>query len=235
MIQPKIHKRKIHGIDVLEVLGDPGAPAILLFHGYGADGRDLLPLSQALAGFDIKPSFYFPTGPLEVPIAPGYSGRGWFPIDIEALKDAIHGKKSENVSKAFPKEYSQIRQIAQLLIAELNIPLSKLILGGFSQGAILAIDTALHASEKIGGLLIFSGIMVNEEEWKKRASQYRGIPFFQSHGHEDQLLPFDRAVALEKFLKDSGLKGKLHSFHGGHEIPHAIIVKLNAFLKEHIS
>lgn len=230
MKQP--NKRNLHGIDLWEIQGDEGAPAVMLFHGYGADGSDLVSLASLYQG-PIKPHFYFPTGPMEVPIAPGYSGRGWFPIDIELLKAAIQGKKSQNVVSAFPKEYSQIRQVISLLIAELDIPLSKLFLGGFSQGAILALDAALHAPEKIGGLLLFSGILVNEEEWEKRISQYAGMPFFQSHGKEDSLLPFERAVALEQFLKKGGLIGHLNAFHGGHEIPHSLTPKINAFLNEH--
>ncbi len=226
-----IRKRNVQGLDLLEVPGTLGAPAVLLFHGYGADAEDLLPLAQGWQEAEMKPHFFFPTGPLDVPIAPGYMGKGWFPVDIEILKLAIHEHKSKEIIKAFPREFSQVRAQCQDLIAELDIPLSKLFLGGFSQGAILATEVALNFPEKVAALLLLSGTLVNEESWRKQAQFHKGMAFFQSHGQQDTLLPFDRAQALERLFLDAGFEGKLHAFHGGHEIPHSIISQLNAFLK----
>jgi phospholipase/carboxylesterase len=226
-----VEKRKIQGLEILEVAGDPEAPAVLLFHGYGADAYDLLPLSKSYQG-KTNLRFFFPTGPIEIPIAPGYSGRGWFPINIETIKEALHEGDLQKVSKSFENELAEAREMCNNLIAELNIPLSKLFIGGFSQGAILATDIALHAFENVAALILFSGIITNENAWAKLASNRKGTPFFQSHGEEDTLLPFTLAKSLEKLLLDAGFKGKLHSFRGGHEIPYSTIVKLNVFLNE---
>lgn len=121
------------------------------------------------------------------------------------------------------------------LIAELDIPLSKLFLGGFSQGAILATEIALNAVEKPAGLVILSGTLINEKNWNHLAHLRAGMPFFQSHGERDPLLPLERAKALEQLLQKGGLKGKLSTFPGGHEIPPKILGELKGFFEARLN
>lgn len=228
---PSIHERFLSGITFKEIRGDPDAPAVIFFHGYGADERDLIVLSQTCSSLSIKPTFYFPRGLLEIPIAPDYRGYGWFPIDIELLKEAVHNNNTEAIHNAF-QEFSLVRKQCENWIAELNIPLHKLYLGGFSQGAILATDLALNARENIAGLLIFSGILLNESAWSSLSTKHKGLYFFQSHGKHDPLLPFSQAQALYSLLEEKGLHGTFHAFEGGHEIPHATILKLHTFFRQ---
>lgn len=223
-------KKTVAGLEILEVAGDPEAATLLLFHGYGADAYDLLPLAS-VARFEPKPTFLFPQGPIEVPLAPGYTGKGWFSIDVERLKIALQSKDRAEIQRAFPENLEEARTFCLQLIATLDIPLSKLILGGFSQGALLAIDLALHLPEKIRGLIVLSGILVQEERWGELAALKKGIPFFQSHGLQDPLLPLEEAKALTQFFQKAGFKGELHTFQGGHDIPPAIMLKLYNFLK----
>jgi phospholipase/carboxylesterase len=227
----EMKKRELQKVEFIEIEGDPDSPYVMLFHGYGANYEDLLPLSEIISFGQMKPHFFFPQGTLDVPIAPGYIGKGWFNLDIELIKSAMQEKRSEDVAEAFPQNFSNILAQCQNLIEELNIPLSKLFIGGFSQGAILATEIALNSREKMGGLLLFSAMLVHEKRWRQLAKNFRGMPFFQSHGKHDSLLPFDRARALESLLLESGFKGKLHAFSGGHEIPHSILLQLNLFLK----
>lgn len=223
-------KRKIAGLDLLEVPGDPEGASILLFHGYGADAYDLLPLSGMYRA-PLRPTFYFPTGPLEVPIAPGYVGRGWFPIDIDRLKQALQERDFSQIERSFPKAaFEELRSLCQQIVVELNLPLSKLFLGGFSQGALLATDMALNLHEKVRGLIVLSGILVQAQEWQKLATLKAGLHFFQSHGLNDSLLPYTQAEALATLFKKAKLQGELHSFAGGHEIPTSILLKLHSFI-----
>lgn len=221
------NQKRVAGLDVIEVPGDPEGNSIIFFHGFGADGFDLFPISQ-IHKESPRPTWFFPHGPLEIPIQPGYVGKAWFPINFEALKVAY--KDSKVVSSAFPTDLSEPRSIAERLIKELDIPRSKLILGGFSQGAVLATDVALNGKEKIKGLVILSGTLVNEKIWGPLAKEQAGTSFFQSHGIEDTLLPIDRAKDLESLLLENGWQGELHAFRGGHEIPQAILLKMFQFL-----
>jgi phospholipase/carboxylesterase len=227
-------RRQILGLEVLEIPGDPGGASIILFHGFGADAYDLVALSQVYKGSP-KPTWYFPNAPMEIQIAPGHTGRAWFEIDIERLKNLLHEGEKSQTHTAFPSDFSQIRRMGEQLIAELNIPLSKLFLGGFSQGAILAVDLGLNLFDKVAGLLLFSGTLVHAESTGKLAHQHAGLSFFQSHGINDPILPIEGARALEKVLLEGGMKGKLHTFQGGHEIPHKIIVEFHRYLTDKLS
>lgn len=221
------NRDRILGIEVLSVPGDADGASILLFHGFGADALDLLTLSS-LTEKKPRPTWYFPTGPLEIPYSPTHVGHAWFPIDFEKLQSP------EKIAEAFPADLSKIRTLCTQLIAELTIDPSKLFIGGFSQGAVLATEILLHSFQKYAGLIILSGTLCNEPTWKKLAHNHAGTPFFQSHGEHDPLLSLDLARRLEKLLLDGGLKGKLHTFQGGHGIPDSIVLKLKEFL-EHSS
>jgi phospholipase/carboxylesterase len=224
-------KHTLRGTEVLEVPGEAGGIFILLFHGYGANAYDLLPLSQIYQESP-KPTWFFPNGPMEIPISLDYVGRAWFQIDIPALQRIIHENRWDDFLSAFPDNIEQIIEFGHKLIDDLHIPLSKLCMGGFSQGAIFSTELALSFPEKIKGLIILSGTLVHESSLKEKAVKLRGLPFFQSHGLYDPLLPFSLAQSLEKFLIGSGLVGKLISFGGGHEIPTSILHPLRDFIKK---
>lgn len=229
-----VNKRIIAGLDVLELPGDPDGATIVLFHGFGANAMDLVPLSGVFRQKP-RPTWLFPNGPLEILFAPGFSGRAWFPVDIEALQSALQINDFEAVAHAFPEELTQTRERVERLVGELYIPRSKLILGGFSQGAVLAVETALHGMERVAALLIFSGTLICEPIWRRLSHLHPKTPFFQSHGTDDPLLPLKKAQELETLLLEGGLEGKLHIFKGGHEIPQSILIQLSAFLNNLLS
>jgi phospholipase/carboxylesterase len=230
----KHRERKIAGLEVIEVPGDEGGAGIVIFHGLGADGYDLVGLAQSYNETP-KPTWFFPHALERIQLAPGYFGRAWFDIDLGRLRSALQNGNHDEIMKSFPKDLEKVRRVGEQLIAELNIPLSKLFLGGFSQGAVLAAEIGLHSFQNSAGLLLFSGTLVNAEAWERLAHQHAGMPFFQSHGHRDPILPFVGAQRLEQALIKGGMKGTLHAFNGGHEIPHSVIVSLNRFLSTHLS
>lgn len=224
----KFQQRRVGNLDIVELPGDPAKGTIVLLHGFGADAYDLASLSGVYKG----PTWIFPQGPLPVPIAPGYIGNAWFPVNIELLAQAIREKRYDEISEAFPAELGYARTLLEDFLIELNIPRSHLILGGFSQGAVLAVEIALHSMQKCAALLIFSGTLINHVNWKKLAPLHAHTHFFQSHGSQDPLLPLEKAVELERLLLNGGLTGKLHSFQGGHEIPHSVLLELSTFLSK---
>lgn len=219
------------GVEVAELAGDPEGAFIVLFHGFGADLYDLIPIAGVYRK-QPRPTWIFPNGPLDVPIGPHWTGKAWFPLDIEMLQMAIRDRQFDEISKAFPDGLEKARGYAQSLLEELNIPPSKLIIGGFSQGAVLAVDIALHSPHKYAALLILSGTLTKSDEWKKLALLHKGLPFFQSHGIYDPLLPLSKAEELEKLLTGQGLNGHLFAFDGGHEISSSVQHELALFLEK---
>lgn len=217
---------------VIEVLPtDQPQQTMILFHGYGADAYDLKSLSEVIST-DKPTQFLFPQGILEVPIGPGWTGRAWWNIDINALQTAAMSGTPRDLSKEKPPaNLPELRKKVLAMIEKLNVPWNQIILGGFSQGAMLATDIFMNAPEAPKALVILSGALVNKEEWKSLAPKRAGSKYFMSHGKGDQVLNIRGASQLESLLNESGLKGSLMSFNGSHEIPMEVIVKLNQFLK----
>lgn len=224
-----LHAETIGGLDVLRVVGASDAPVVVIFHGYGADCHDLASL-RSLIPDEHHVNWVFPNGPLQVPISPFYSGRAWFPIDVEAIERAMRTGRPREMSQAEPPGLENSRTAALDLISRLGVPWNRLILGGFSQGAMLATDLALHAPNNPAGLVVLSGTLLNADTWSQLAPNRAGLRFFQSHGDHDLLLPLFAAKALNQMLTKAGLDGQWIEFSGGHEIPARVASALSGFL-----
>ena len=91
-------------------------------------------------------------------------------------------------------------QLVQEVLAEVQsetgIPVSRTLLGGFSQGSMVTTDVALRLSERPAALCVFSGTLVAQDEWQALAQKRGPLPVFQSHGCFDSVLPFTGAEAL---------------------------------------
>ena len=108
---------------------------------------------------------------------------------------------------------------------------SKVVLGGFSQGAMIACDVALHSRGPAPGSSSFS-----EPRGRRRVGaslrQRRGLPVLQSHGREDPLLPFAFAERLRDLMRDGGMEVTWTPFRGGHEIPRPVLDATGRWLRE---
>jgi phospholipase/carboxylesterase len=115
-------------------------------------------------------------------------------------------------------------------IKTLRIKSEDLILGGFSQGAMMTCQIALTLPDDIAAMLLFSGNCINFQVWSENAARHRKLPFIQSHGKEDPILGFKHAERLYEMLKSAGLKGEFIPFKGFHEIPLPVIREAAKFL-----
>lgn len=228
--------RKIGQLKCLETHPKFQAPegqqtlTFILFHGYGADAYDLQGLAEVI-NTPAPTHFLFPQGVLEVPIGPGWTGRAWWPINMAAIEAAAQRGESRDISQEKAPGIAELRNKVFAAIDSLKVPWSTIILGGFSQGAMLATDIFLNAPENPRALVCFSGALVNKSEWQEVVKNRSGCPFFLSHGKSDAILAHKGSAQLETFLINGGLKGKLFSFEGTHEIPMIAIQKANEFLK----
>jgi phospholipase/carboxylesterase len=117
----------------------------------------------------------------------------------------------------------------------LGHPRGKLVLGGFSQGAMLSLDIALRSSRALAGVVLLSGTHIASEEWAGRLESRRGLPVFMSHGQADALLPFSISERLRDALAAHGMEVEWMPFRGGHEIPESVIEGASAFLRRVLS
>jgi phospholipase/carboxylesterase len=163
--------------------------------------------------------------------------RAWWPIDFAALERAVARGEMRDLSRQVPDGIAEARSavlgMLDALATHPRIPSKhRLVLGGFSQGAMLSLDVALRAPEReIAALVLLSGTMLAEDEWRPLMAARRGTPVFQSHGDADPILPFIIAERLRDALTDSGLEVTFDAFHGPHTIPLATLVRLSRWLK----
>lgn len=222
--------RRIGDLDIIEIPGQPGAPCIVFLHGYGADATDLVPLANVMA---VPPgtTWLFPNGTLQVPIGPHVYGRGWFPIDIEALQRAQMAGTHRDLSGQTMPGLKKFKESLLGTLAQLKIPFGDVVLAGFSQGAMMAAGLAITAPEKPRGLILLSSNLIDQVQLKDKAKNRAGLTFYQSHGQYDDLLSLEGAQKLESLLTEAGLIGKLQVFPGGHEIPPEVIHGMNNYLR----
>ncbi len=221
----KPEKSRLGTLDVIEFPAPAESPVVVCLHGYGADMADLASLAVEL---DLKAParWIFP----DAPIAMDMGGRAWFNLDPERLMNLQMGGAPMDLSGDRPAGLDEALKAITGLIEALGVPWERLILGGFSQGAMVALETVLRAPEMPRGLFILSGNLVDEAGVKKLVKARSGLPFFQSHGEQDPLLGYEGAGRLEKILVEAGLKGSLMTFQGGHGLPIEVLVRFASFL-----
>ncbi len=223
--------KKIGSLKCQVIEGEAKGPCVVFMHGYGADSSDLIPLAEIM-GLSPKVTWVFPEAPMQVIIAPGFTGKAWFQIDNTRLEAAMVSGEPVDMSESTPKGIETARATVVAMYDELLKQHSKVILGGFSQGAMLATEVALVHAVKPAGLVIMSGTLICRSRWSELAPSCEGLKFLQSHGKNDAILGYTYAENLFSMLQDAGLSGDFFPFSGGHEIPPKVIEKIAQFLKK---
>lgn len=198
--------------------GPTGARWVVLCHGFGANARDLVELRSSLdpAG---ELNWLFPEAPVVLGSAPAGESRAWFPRGEAELVRLMRGDYFGKLARENPPGLEQSASEVLSLLDSLDIDTSCALLGGFSQGAMVALRASLDADPPSLGMLLFSAGLVAEEETRSRAENRPSIPFVQSHGTDDPILPYEGARALYGLLSEAGHEGRFVSFPGGHAIP----------------
>jgi len=231
LVNQNYRQRKIGQLNVIEKPGSSDGPWIIIFHGFGADASDLASFAQAIdAPKDVN--WLFPDGPLEVPIGPHTMGRAWFPIDMAEIEKAMMAGTHRDMSELTPPGLETSRDLVLEMIAELGLSMEKILLGGFSQGAMLTTDIALRSEISPKGIALLSGTLLNQDIWKGFAEKKKGLKFFQSHGTSDPVLGFPQAQKLNSLLTNAGLRGDFIEFAGGHEIPPQVMKGFSDFISK---
>ncbi len=242
MVHARVMRSVLGGLDVVTEQARPEGPCegvVVLCHGFGAPGSDLVGLGRALSSLEpalARVRFHFPAAPLSLGGLGYGDARAWWMIDFEALEalKAQHPDALREFRKLEPEGMGAARKALNAMVhAAMNasgLPFSKLVLGGFSQGAMATTDLALRLEEAPAGLVALSGTLLLEDVWRQKAKARAGLTVFQSHGRFDPILPFTAARALEALLTEQGLAVDFHAFDGGHEIPQPVLVALARFL-----
>ncbi len=218
--------------------GEKPALVVVLSHGYGASGTDLLPIGQELLDqfpdLHSQVQFVFPEAPLSLDDQGIPGGRAWWPIDLMRLQVAAATGQFRQLqrdrSEGMIESRNRLIETLRVLSERWGLRLSHFVIGGFSQGAMLSVDTSLALPENVAGVVAMSGSLLNETEWLERAPQHRGLRVLQSHGTADPLLPFDAAENLRDLLTSAGAVVEFIPFQGGHQIPFEVFDRVGEFL-----
>ncbi len=222
------------GLDV-QMVGGPdregggNGPVVILLHGFGAPGYDLVSLWRMLRVPDTV-RFVFPVAPLK--LEDGLpDGRAWWMLDMDQIAQHMaRGRDLHVVPDGLAAAREQLLAMLNDLDRHEGLPPDHVFLGGFSQGAMLACDTMVRSTRAFAGLIILSGSILAKQEWEERWPARKGLPVFQSHGTDDPLLPHETATQLKDSLLRHGLPVTWHEFRGGHEIPLSVLDRLGPFL-----
>lgn len=215
--------------------GSGDGPAVVLLHGFGATGTDLVPLANYI---DAPPGtrFVFPEAPLALDHMFGVPARAWWMIDMERMQRAMMTGQVRDLTRDVPEGLASARDMLieclDAVSERLGVTDDRTIVGGFSQGAMLTTDVTLRTERPFAGLAVLSGTLLAEKEWTPKMPARAGLPVFQSHGRVDPILPFSFAEQLHAALVDAGLKASFVPFSGQHEIPMEVLEGLGRFVLE---
>ena len=232
----ELNAKVVGGAEVLGATAqpEPDELIVVLLHGFGAPADDLVPLARAIRA-PTGTRFIFPEAPLSFSMGFGES-RAWWMIDLMHIQSRLLAGELEQLKCEVPVGLEEARRKLESLLdavqAKHGVSSSRIVLGGFSQGAMLALDLALMSDRSFAGLMLFSGTIICAQSWRKRFAERKSIPILQSHGQVDPILPFVFAVELRDMLVSAGFEHTWVPFMGGHEIPPPVLQAAGAFLSK---
>lgn len=204
------------------VRGGYGPPTVVLLHGYGSNAEDWLQFEGKLQ-VPNNGRLIFPQAPLR-----GFGdARGWWWLNIE--DNIPPGERFPDYSSKHPGGITIASRLVRELIENVKGPI---VLGGFSQGAMLSGEIAFQSDQELAGLILLGGTTVNEEAWADHFAGRRQLPIFIAHGRKDGVLSFEKMERFQARLKAFGMNVTWLPFNGGHAIPAEVVVAMNRFLAE---
>ena len=166
---------------------EPEKNAIILFHGYGSNGKDISILTHNWKRFLPNTIFLCPDGHETCPI--NSSGYQWFDLSKDDPKYIVNeSMKAEEVINKYIKEVKEIYKLDN----------SKICLSGFSQGCMISINIGLTSKENFNCIIGFSGKIINKDNLSKRISSNTKI--FLLHGDSDAVVPPNNLLDAKDFL-----------------------------------
>jgi phospholipase/carboxylesterase len=211
--------------------------AVVLLHGYGADGNDLIGLAPYFAQSLPDAVFYSPNAPM--PIEGGFGGgRQWFSLrdyNPEIIRNdpkaraTMMGTMHDGAQSSAEKLNTYLDQI----LAEHDLKSDRLALLGFSQGTMMSLYVGLRRKQQLGAILGYSGAMIAPDRLSAEIASRP--PVMLVHGDADPVVPIQALADVEQALTGAKVTYETHVIPGlQHGIDGAGAEFGAAFLKKHI-
>lgn len=163
---------------------------VVLCHGVGADGHDLIDLAPRWAAALPNAAFVSPDAPEPYDMAP--MGRQWF-----SLADRTPEVMQAGARRAAPL----LNAFIDTELAQLGLGPEDVALAGFSQGAMMALYAGLRRRPAPRAIVAYSGALLVGPDLAGAGAP----PVLLVHGEEDNVVPIERSRAAERTLKDRGV------------------------------
>lgn len=209
---------------------DNGAKkAIFMLHGYGASMNDLAGLADVITTNESY-DWIFPNAPESVDLGFAMQGRAWFPVNMQDLEQAMMSGTHRSFEDKCPEEFKSALSLAKIFIESISKDYDEIIIGGFSQGAMVCSHLSGSGFKKQKGLILFSGTLIAKDLLLDTLEGKKPVPFFQSHGKQDPVLNFAESMKLFELLKLNRFQGEFIPFDGAHEIPQIVVNKVSEYI-----
>jgi phospholipase/carboxylesterase len=203
--------------------GDPQQLVILL-HGYGANGDDLIGLAPAFAQVLPNAEFLSPNAPYPCEANP-FGGLQWFELwQQEGVDRLAQVRNGTRIVDAF----------IDAELAKRGLSDDKLVLIGFSQGTMLSLHVGMRRKAPCAGILGYSGRLESPETLAGEITAKP--PVLMIHGEEDPMLAVDLMDKAAETLRENGVLVETHRCPGlGHGIDEDGIRLGAGFLTVHLT
>jgi len=184
----------------------PASHLVVLCHGYGADGNDLIGLAPMWQ--QLLPSVAFAAPNAPEPCAGAPMGYQWFPISRLDPHEMKRGVASAAAS---------LDAFLDAELARLDLPAERLALVGFSQGTMMSLQVGLRRAVKPAAIVGYSGMLTEADDLARVAPE--APPILLVHGDADTMIPPDFLFASAGTLGRAGAGVQWHLSAGvGHSI-----------------
>lgn len=209
---------------------EPALPAkacVIWMHGLGDSGHGFAPIAPELKLPEaLAVRFVFPHAPERpVTINGGMRMRAWYDIkslDFNSRADIDGVRESAAQVEAL---------IAQQV--EKGIPHDKIVLAGFSQGGVIALDLATTFGHKVAGIMALSTYLCEPDNLAERAVDVnKSTPIMMAHGEQDEVVPVFLGHAAHKILSENGFNATWQTYTMQHNVCWQEIQDISQWLQQ---
>lgn len=197
-------------LDTIETETGPNpAGTVIWMHGLGADATDFEPIVPMLE-LEQPLRFVFPNAPeREITINGGARMRGWYDIDPGA---PLAG--GDDIDASVAAVDNLVAREVERGVASENV-----VLAGFSQGGVIAMQLGLSARRKLRGIMALSTYLHDHEHIVERLDFANvDTPIFMGHGLSDPMIPITRAITSRETLLNLDYQIEWHEYAMGHQV-----------------
>ncbi|KAF9583182.1 hypothetical protein BGW38_010078 [Lunasporangiospora selenospora] len=201
---------------------------VIILHGFGDSGAGWAPVGEQLGALLPHVKFIFPNAhALPITFSGGMLTPAWF--DFRAISPSELEPDESGMFRA----RQQVMDIIHNEIEEHGIPSTRIIIGGFSQGCVLALLVGLTAEDRMAGIVALSGyIPLHEKIMTIVKDANRDTPIFWGHGDADPVVPYKYGELSVELLKKNNYNVKFYTYaRMGHSASMQELRDLLEFLK----